>query len=130
MCLFEQRFWLAVLMRTTEETAIKSFSYDEIRETSKTRLVHRRYLHVVLYHTNSNMYYKYLVVVLGGEGKFVPPSHHANVYKFFATLRSYVLASFQQMTFKFKGALSSGVGGFSFTCLCQELKKTIERSIA
>ena len=35
MCLFEQRFWLAVLMRTTEETAITSFSYDEIRETSK-----------------------------------------------------------------------------------------------
>ena len=40
----------------------------------------------------------------GGEGKFVPPpSHHASVYKFFATLRSYVLASFQQMTFKFGG---------------------------
>ena len=36
MCLFEQRFWLAVLLRTTEETAITSFSYDhEIRETSK-----------------------------------------------------------------------------------------------
>ena len=73
MCLFEQRFWLAVLMPTTEETAITSFSYDEIRETSKTRLVHRRYLHVVLYHTNSNMYYKYMVVVVGGKGKFVPP---------------------------------------------------------
>ena len=88
-------------MRTTEETANTSFTYDEIRETSKTRLVHRRYFHVVLYHTNSNMYYKYVVV--GGEGKFVPLSHHANVYKFFATLRSYVLASFQQMTFKFGG---------------------------
>ena len=106
MCLFEQRFWLAVLMRTTEETAITSFTYDEIRETSKTRLVHRRYLHVVLHHTNSNMYYKYMVVVGGGggAGKFVPPgTHHANVYKFFATLRSYVLASFQQMIFKFGG---------------------------
>ena len=102
MCLFEQRFWLAVLMPTTEETAITSFSYDETRETSKTRLVHRRYLHVVLYHTNSNMYYKYMVVARG-EGKFVSPSHHANVYKFFATLRSYVLASFQQMTSKFGG---------------------------
>ena len=100
MCLFEQRFWLAVLLRTTEETAITSFSYDEIRETSKTRLVHRRYLHVVLYHTNSNMYYKY-VVGGGGRASLFPPSHHANVYKFFATLRSYVLASFQQMIFKF-----------------------------
>ena len=28
------------------------------------------------------------------------------------------------------GALSSGVDGFSFSCPCQELKKTIERSIA
>ena len=81
MCLFEQRFWLAVLMRTTEETAITSFSYDhEIRETSKTRLVHRRYLHVVLYHTNSNMYYEYMVVVVvvvvvvgGGGGQVCPP---------------------------------------------------------
>ena len=72
MCLFEQRFWLAVLLRTTEETAITSFSYDEIRETSKTRLVHRRYLHVVLYHTNSNMYYKYMVVV-GGRASLSPP---------------------------------------------------------
>ena len=104
MCLFEQRFWLAVLMRTTEETAITSFTYDEIRETSKTRLVHRRYLHVVLYHTNSNMYYKYMVVVGGGgRASLFPPSYHANVYKFFATLRSYVLASFQQMIFKFGG---------------------------
>ena len=49
------------------------------------------------------MYFKYMAVVVEGEGKFVPPSHHANVYKFFATLRSYVLASFQQMTFKFGG---------------------------
>ena len=109
MNLFEQRFWLAVLMRTTEETAITSFSYDEIRETSKTRLVHRRYLHVVLYHTNSNMYYEYMVVVVvvvvvvggGGRASLSPASYHANVYKCFATLRSYVLASFQQMTFKF-----------------------------
>ena len=35
MCLFEQRFWLAVLLRTTEETAITSFSYDEIRKPLK-----------------------------------------------------------------------------------------------
>ena len=58
---------------------------------SKTRLVHQRYLHEVLYH------------IYGGGGKFVPPSpHHTNVYKFFATLRSCsILASFQQMTFKF-----------------------------
>ena len=75
MCLFEQRFWLAVLMRTTEETAITSFTYDEIRETSKTRLVHRRYLHVVLHHTNSNMYYKYMVVVgRGGRASLFPPA--------------------------------------------------------
>ena len=59
---------------------------------SKTRLVHQRYLHEVLYH-----------IYGGGGGKFVPSSpHHTNVNKFFATLRSCsILASFQQMTFKF-----------------------------
>ena len=39
-----------------------------------------------------------------GEGQVCAP-HHASVYKFFATLRSYFLASFQQMTFKFGSIL-------------------------
>ena len=53
-------------------------------------------------------YIKYMVFVRGGGGGGggqVCAPHHANVCKFFATLRSYVLASFQQMTFKFGGIL-------------------------
>ena len=125
------------LMRTTEETAITSFSYDhEIRETSKkTRLVHRRYLHVVLYHTNSNMYFKYMVVVVGGRASLSPPptmQMSINFSRLWGAMSWLVFNKWLSnlAVFKFKDALSSGVDGFSFTCLCQELKKTIERSIA
>ena len=45
-----------------------------------------------------------MCVGMGGGGQVCAP-HYANVYKFFATLRSYVLASFQQMTFKFGSIL-------------------------
>ena len=112
MCLFEQRFWLAVLMRTTEETAITSFSYDhEIRENSKKLDWFTEGIFRWSYITRTRICALIYGGGGGGEGKFVPPpTHHANVYKFFATLRSYVLASFQQMTFKFGGIYGAFLG--------------------
>ena len=66
----------------------------------------------------------------GRGGGQVCTLYHTNVYKLsFATLRGYIFVSFQQNTFKLgyltnlKGAMFSGVDGFSISCPRQKLKK-------
>ena len=90
----------AVLMWTTEETAIASSTYDEIRENSKT--AHERlywFTEGIFTRSNTtqkNMYYKYMVWG-GGEGGEGGGGGCSSPQ----TLRSYVLASFPQITCTF-----------------------------
>ena len=74
-----------------------------------------------------------LCVGRGGGASLRP--HHTNAYKFFATLRSYVLASFQQTTFKFGSIViywrSFQRSRWIFLYLSMSrVKRNIERSIA
>ena len=124
-------------MRTTEETAITSFSYDhEIRETSKKLDWFTEGIFTWSYITRTR------ICTLNiwrwwwrGRASLSPPptmQMSINFSRLWGATSELVFNKWLSnlAVFKFKDALSSGVDGFSFTCLCQELKKTIERSIA